>query len=40
MSFNNVLVSCIQNSLDELDLDKYKDVDIYEENEENKKVKL
>ena len=28
MSFNNVLVSCIQNSLDELDLSKYKDVSI------------
>ncbi len=28
MSFNNVIVSCIQNSLDEMDLDKYKDVDI------------
>ena len=33
MSFNNVLVSCIQNSLDEMDLDKYKDVDIYEDEE-------
>ena len=31
MSFNNVLVSCIQNSLDEMDLEKYKDVDIYED---------
>lgn len=31
MSFNNVLVSCIQNSLDEMDLAKYKDVDIYED---------
>ena len=29
MSFNNVIVSCIQNSLDEMDLDKYKDIDIY-----------
>ena len=38
MSFNNVLVSCIQNSLDEMDLDKYKDVDIYEN--ENEKLKL
>ncbi len=28
MSFNNVLVSCIQNSLDEMDLDKYKDVEV------------
>lgn len=38
MSFNNVLVSCIQNSLDELDLDKYKDVDIY--NDDEQKLKL
>lgn len=30
MSFNNVLVSCIQNSLDEMDLEKYKDVNIYD----------
>ena len=30
MSFNNVIVSCIQNSLDEMDLSRYKDVDIYE----------
>lgn len=30
MSFNNVLVSCIQNSLDEMDLNKYKDVNIYD----------
>lgn len=28
MSFNNVIVSCIQNSLDEMDLNKYKDVEI------------
>ena len=28
MSFNNVLVSCIQNSLDEMDLSKYEDVEI------------
>ena len=35
MSFNNVLVSCIQNSLDEMDLAKYKDVDIYEDEEVN-----
>ena len=35
MSFNNVLVSCIQNSLDEIDLAKYKDVDIYEDEEVN-----
>lgn len=40
MSFNNVLVSCIQHSLEEMNLDNYKDVDIYEENEEknNKKT--
>ena len=35
MSFNNVLVSCIQNSLDEMDLAKYKDVDIYEDEKVN-----
>ena len=29
MSFNNVIVSCIQNSLDEMDLNKYNDIDIY-----------
>lgn len=28
MSFNNILVSCIQNSLDEMDLSKYEDVEI------------
>ena len=33
MSFNNVIVSCIQNSLDEMELDKYKDVDIYDDKE-------
>lgn len=33
MSFNNVLVSCIQNSLDEMDLEKYKNVNIYEDEE-------
>lgn len=32
MSFNNVLVSCIQNSLDQMELEKYEDVDIYTEN--------
>lgn len=31
MSFNNVIVSCIQNSLDEMELDKYKNVDIYDD---------
>ena len=25
MSYNNVIVSCIQNSIDEMDLSKYKD---------------
>lgn len=35
MSFNNVLVSCIQNSLEQMDLEKYKDVDIYEDEEEH-----
>lgn len=29
MSFNNVIISCIQNSLDQMDLSKYDDVDIY-----------
>ena len=33
MSFNNVVVSCIQNSLDEMELDKYKNVDIYNDKE-------
>ncbi len=33
MSFNNVVVSCIQNSLDEMELDKYKNVDIYDDKE-------
>ena len=28
MSYNNVLVSCIQFALDETDLEKYKDVNI------------
>lgn len=28
MSFNNVIVSCIQNSLDQMDLNKYEDVEI------------
>ena len=27
MSFNNVIVSCIQNSLDEMELEKYKNID-------------
>lgn len=29
MSFNNVIVSCIQNSLEQMDLSKYNDIDIY-----------
>ena len=33
MSFNNVIVSCIQNSLDEMDLNKYNDVEITDSNE-------
>lgn len=33
MSFNNVIVSCIQNSLDQMDLDKYKNINIYDDNE-------
>lgn len=36
MSFNNVLVSCIEHSLEEMNLDNYKDVDIYGEKEEKK----
>ena len=28
MSVNNVLVSCIKNSLDEMDLSKYEDVEL------------
>ena len=33
MSFNNVIVSCIQNSLDEMDLNKYKNIEISEPKE-------
>ena len=36
MSFNNVIVSCIQNSLDEMDLSKYKDIELYD----NKELKV
>lgn len=36
MSFNNVIVSCIQNSLDEMDLRKYKDVEL----DENKELRV
>ena len=35
MSFNNVIVSCIQNSLNEMDLSKYKDVNLYNEDNFN-----
>ena len=31
MNFNNVIVSCIQNSLDEMDLNKYKNIEISEQ---------
>ena len=40
MSFNNVLVSCIEHSLEEMDLDNYKDVDIYGEKEEKNSKKV
>ena len=33
MSFNNVIVSCIQNSLDQMDLEQYNNIDIYTDNE-------
>lgn len=33
MSFNNVIVSCIQNSLDQMDLNKYKDIEISDNTE-------
>lgn len=33
MSFNNVIISCIQNSSDEMELDKYKNIDIYDDKE-------
>lgn len=36
MSFNNVIVSCIQNSLEQMDLKKYEDVEI----SENKEIKV
>lgn len=40
MSFNNVLVSCIQNSLEEMDLKKYDDVDIYDDENSEKELKV
>ncbi len=36
MSYNNVIVSCIQSSLDEMDLSKYKDIELYD----NKELKV
>lgn len=36
MSYNNVIVSCIQNSIDEMDLSKYKDIELYD----NKELKI
>lgn len=36
MSYNNVIVSCIQNSLDEMDLSKYKNIELYD----NKELKV
>ena len=36
MSYNNVIVSCIQNSLDDMDLSKYKDIELYD----NKELKV
>ena len=35
MSFNNVIVSCIQNSLDEMDLNQYKNIEIPDSKELN-----
>lgn len=31
MSFNNVIVSCIQNSLDQMDLNKYENTNLYDD---------
>lgn len=31
MSFNNVIVSCIQNSLDQMNLEQYKNISIYDD---------
>lgn len=33
ISFNNVIVICIQNSLDQMDLKQYQNIDIYDDNE-------
>ena len=35
MSFNNVLVSCVQYALDNIDLNKYKNVKLDDDNEQN-----
>ena len=39
MSFNNVIVSCIENSLNEMNLEQYSNIDIYEEDIKNLSVK-
>lgn len=33
MSFNNVIVSCIENSLHQMDLNQYQNVELYEDKE-------
>lgn len=33
MSFNNVIVSCIQNSLDQMNLEQYENISIYDDRE-------
>lgn len=33
MSFNNVIVSCIQNSLNQMNLEQYENIDIYDDKE-------
>ena len=35
MSFNNVLVSCVQYVIDNIDLDKYKDIKLDDNEEKN-----
>jgi predicted HicB family RNase H-like nuclease len=35
MSFNNVIVSCIENSLSQMDLKQYQNIDIYDDKELN-----
>ena len=39
MSFNNVIVSCIENSLNEMNLEQYSNIDIYEEDIKNLSIK-